>query len=129
MGGLSKYRQNDAQESRGCRAGWKGMASPKVRGQSSRAPSLQLCGPGAGRLCPEHFESGQKQCPLSSPQASALEVSSPWAAPGVGLKGEGEESPGLGLGQVGPGFLPTSCQAERVPIWSRPGLLAFSQGG
>lgn len=33
-------------------SGWRGVASPKVRGEACRAPSLLLCGSEAGSSCP-----------------------------------------------------------------------------
>lgn len=68
------------------------MASPKSGASSAELPVCCFVDLGLEDHAQEDSQPGLKQCPLSSSQGYALE------APGaerVGLKGKGEESPGL----------------------------------
>lgn len=58
VGTLSENRGNDAQESWGCMAGGRGMATPEVRGSFSRATCPLLCKSRLEDLAQEGFKPG-----------------------------------------------------------------------
>lgn len=77
MGGLSEYWGNMARRARGAGLGRRAWQPPRSGAGSAEGPVCGFVGLGLEGHAQEDFKPELKQCPLSSSQASALEVSHP----------------------------------------------------